>query len=108
MLSPSNSTSPVAALRKPEMQLKSVVFPAPFGPISAVMELRATSSDTPLTATKPPKRTDMCRTERIASSALKRVLLAVAEDALRPPDDENDEGEPDEDQAQIGPLAGRE
>src|SRR5690242_20245842 len=106
MLSPSNTTLPVAAWRKPEMQLKSVVLPAPFGPINAVIEARATSSDTSLTAIKPPKRTDICRAERIAPSALKRVLLAVAEDALRPPDDQHDECQPDENQTQVGPVPG--
>jgi hypothetical protein len=35
---PAYTTPPLSALRKPAMMLKSVVFPAPFGPISAVIE----------------------------------------------------------------------
>ena len=39
------------------MQLKSVVLPAPFGPISPTIWPGATSKDTPSSATMPPKRT---------------------------------------------------
>jgi len=38
------------------MQLKTVVLPAPFGPISAVTWRRLASKDKSLTATMPPKR----------------------------------------------------
>src|ERR1700704_687552 len=39
------------------MQLKSVVLPAPFGPIRPTMRPGATSKETPSRATMPPKRT---------------------------------------------------
>src|SRR6478736_5749950 len=38
------------------MQLKTVVLPAPFGPISAVISPRRTSNETSSTAVRPPKR----------------------------------------------------
>ena len=37
------------------MQLNSVVFPAPFGPISPVTELLGTVTDTSFKAVTPPK-----------------------------------------------------
>src|SRR5690242_13035818 len=39
------------------MTLNKVVLPAPFGPISPVIPVGATSRSTSLRATKPPKRT---------------------------------------------------
>ena len=38
------------------MRLKSVVFPAPFGPITAKISPGETDSDTPSTAVRPRKR----------------------------------------------------
>src|SRR5690242_5357245 len=40
----------------PEIIEKSVVLPAPFGPMSAVMRPSLAVSDAALTASKPPKR----------------------------------------------------
>ena len=42
------------------MQLKNVVFPAPFGPMSAVILLRSRWILTSLTAVMPPKRMVTC------------------------------------------------
>ena len=39
------------------IRLKTVVLPAPFGPISVKTSPRRTSKLTPLTASTPPKRT---------------------------------------------------
>src|SRR5438552_10244409 len=58
------------------MQLKSVVLPAPFGPISPAMRPGATSKDTPSSATMPPKRTDTSRT-------LSSGLAPLGSDAAR-------------------------
>src|ERR1700761_494414 len=47
---------PSSGLRNPEMIANSVVLPAPFGPISAVMRCAVTANEAALTARKPPKR----------------------------------------------------
>ena len=52
---PSRRTSPRSARSKPVTTLKSVDLPAPFGPISAVIEPSATSNVTSLTAAEPPE-----------------------------------------------------
>src|SRR6266571_4390155 len=46
------------------MTLKSVVLPAPFGPISATSSPASTLKDTRSSATTPPKRTLRSRTSR--------------------------------------------
>jgi len=58
------------------MQLNTVVLPAPFGPISAVMAPRLTSNDRSSMATRPPKRMVKCSTRSTVSSAtaISRVL----------------------------------
>jgi hypothetical protein len=40
------------------MQLKSEVFPAPFGPITAVIEPGATENETSVSAFRPPNASD--------------------------------------------------
>lgn len=47
------------------MQLNSVVFPAPLGPMTAQTSPRATARSTPATATKPSKT---LRTRRTSST----------------------------------------
>jgi hypothetical protein len=49
------------------MQLNTVVLPAPFGPISAVILRRSALKDRSLTATMPPKRIDSRSTDRMGS-----------------------------------------
>src|SRR4051812_39589280 len=51
------------------MQLKSVVLPAPLGPISPTMLPGATSKEMPSSATMPPKRTATSRTRSKACAA---------------------------------------
>src|SRR6266498_738300 len=48
-------TLPASGWRWPVMRLKRVVFPAPLGPMMALMDPRGTVKLTPLTAWKPPK-----------------------------------------------------
>src|SRR5574341_1357956 len=53
---PLNEISPSSILPKPVMQLKKVVFPAPFGPMMLTMVCSGISKSNELTATRPPKR----------------------------------------------------
>ena len=55
MSMPLNVTVPTSPRAKPVMQLKRVVFPAPFGPIKEVTEFRFTSKLTSVRALTPPK-----------------------------------------------------
>src|SRR3569832_717148 len=58
------------------MRLKTVVFPAPFGPMSVNTSPRRTSKVTSLTASTPPKRTLMFFAERrMSSMSAKAVRL---------------------------------
>ena len=49
-------TRPVVGGKMPVIPLKSVVFPAPFGPMRAKISPFLTSNVTSSTATSPPKR----------------------------------------------------
>ena len=51
---PSNVHLPVSGLSKPVSRLKSVVLPAPFGPMRAVIALRGISRWSTSTAVRPP------------------------------------------------------
>src|SRR3990172_8325307 len=53
---PSKVIVPSSMRLKPAMQLKKVVFPAPFGPITLTMPPCSISKSRLLTATSPPKR----------------------------------------------------
>jgi hypothetical protein len=53
------------------MQLNTVVLPAPFGPISAVILRRSALKESSLTATMPPKRIDRRSTDRMWSSLIR-------------------------------------
>src|SRR5918999_3261025 len=94
--SPRNRISPRSGRWKPEITLKRVVFPAPFGPISAVIEFGATSRAAPSSAATPPKCFTTPSTSRIGP-LLKDHLLALAEDALRAERHQSDEDEPNDD-----------
>src|SRR5579859_6484983 len=78
---PSNSIAPWSGLMKPVARLNSVVLPAPFGPISAVIDPRSTSKVAPSTALRPPKLLTRSRTAKIGS-ATEHHLLALTENAL--------------------------
>src|SRR3954452_14797059 len=67
--SPWNSIVPALGGTSPEMTLKSVVLPAPFGPRMARRSPYATSKSTSRTASRPPKRRPIPRRRRIGSAA---------------------------------------
>jgi hypothetical protein len=46
---------PLVGLKTPDMRLKVVVFPEPFGPIRALMPPDLTLKETASTAISPPK-----------------------------------------------------
>ena len=52
----------------PFTTLKSVVLPAPFGPITPWIWPRSTASETPSSTTMPPKRLTSASTARIGSA----------------------------------------
>ena len=54
MSSLSKYTFPLVGLYMPAITLKSVVLPAPFGPIRPVIEFFFISKEVPSTALKPP------------------------------------------------------
>src|SRR6478736_5909585 len=68
MSSPWNSIVPVLGAKSPEMTLKSVVFPAPFGPRIARLSPCAISRSTSRTAWSPPNRRPIPRRRRIGSA----------------------------------------
>jgi hypothetical protein len=51
---PSNDTLPSSGVTMPLMMSKAVVFPAPLGPISPVIDPSVTENEQPLTAWMPP------------------------------------------------------
>src|SRR4030042_1023981 len=61
---PAKTTEPRSGRRNPESRLNSVVLPAPFGPMRALMAPCGTSKDTLSTALRPPNRLLMLRIER--------------------------------------------
>src|SRR5499426_518724 len=63
---PLSSTCPESARRWPVIRLKSVVLPAPFGPMIALIEPRGTAKLTPSTARKPSKLFASARTSSTA------------------------------------------
>src|SRR5256885_4342390 len=63
---PSKSTRPPWGRYRRVMTLKSVVLPAPFGPIRPPIWLCSTVSETSSNATIPPNRRATCSTERSA------------------------------------------
>src|SRR5437899_1625799 len=64
--SPRNATRPASAASWPVRMLKNVVFPAPFGPMSARISPRGSSKETPSTACTPP---NVLRTPSTLSTA---------------------------------------
>src|SRR5512132_2425299 len=58
---------PLDVARSPESRLMSVVLPAPFGPTTACSFPRPSSTATPFTAARPPKRRVSPVVRRIAS-----------------------------------------
>src|SRR5262245_26368662 len=61
MTSPLRLTSPLVGLSCPVSRLNSVVLPAPLGPMMLTISPRPSSTETSLTAVRPPKRfTTLC------------------------------------------------
>src|SRR3954466_10365648 len=88
---PSNSIVPEDGGKSPEITLKSVVLPAPFGPSIARRSPYATSRSTSRTAWRPPNRRPIPRRRRIGSAcsgAAASVTRALGGDlrVLRMPD----------------------
>src|SRR5438094_2731793 len=82
---PSSSTDPVEAGMSPAITLKSVVFPAPFGPRIARRSPDTTSRSTSLTACRPPKGRPTPRKRRVGSacSAGAASVNELLDDLLR-------------------------
>src|SRR4051812_49447445 len=108
---------------KPAMIENSVVLPAPFGPISAVMHPACARNDARSRASRPPKRFDTCSTRNTGSTmaaAQRRrcrppegpeAAPQVAEnatDAARRKRDDQDEDAAIDDEIEAGCLAGHE
>src|SRR5882762_10342223 len=104
---PSSSIAPRSGLMNPVARLNTVVLPAPFGPMSAVIEPRATSNVAPSTARSPPKDLTRSRTAKMVS-ATEHHLLALAENALRPERHDEDQNQADDEKAQGGHFVSRE
>src|SRR5947207_14068554 len=85
-------TLPASALRCPVMRLKSVVLPAPLGPMMALIEPRGTLKLTRVTAWKPPKLLLRSRTSSNLSppSETARRRLQCARDAAGEDEEQHD------------------
>src|SRR5438128_4907907 len=83
---PKSSILPDVGGMSPEMTLKSVVLPAPFGPRIARRSPGATSRSTSRTAWRPPKRRPTRRKRRVGSTcsaagaSVKRLLDELLRD----------------------------
>src|SRR4051812_9648622 len=123
---PSSCQVPSSGLSKPVRRLNSVVLPAPFGPISAVIAPRCTSMWSTSTATRPPNVRFTPSTTRIgsglatpgsgatpsvhevvrASEVTDRHLSPVADDPLWSVDHEEHDRYAHDDEAQRAHLVG--
>src|SRR5215470_10024352 len=63
----SKRMAPALGARSPDSMLMSVVLPAPLGPITACTSPRRSSSETSLTAARPPNCLESSVTRRIGS-----------------------------------------
>src|SRR2546427_8415369 len=84
MAAPSKAMRPTVGRRKPVMQLNTVVFPAPLGPMMLRISPGRTANDTSDTATNPPKRIVSCSTPRRAPVA---TVEAPGAAVMTPPSD---------------------
>src|SRR5229473_975865 len=114
---------PSLGCAKPAMIENSVVLPAPFGPISAVMRPACARNDARSSASKPPKRFDTCSTRNSGSTMAaaqrwRRHRLEGQEtvpqveknssDAARRERDDQDEDAPVDDEIEARRIAGHE
>src|SRR6059058_3168364 len=93
---PSNTISPESSRKIPVMSLKTVVLPAPFGPIRLTTSPSPTTRSRLFTTWSPPKAFE---TSRSWSSATSDDLHARgAKDSRRPHVHDHDEQRPEHDQ----------
>src|SRR6056300_109265 len=129
---PEKDHVPVSGLSKPVSRLKRVVFPAPLGPIRAVMAPRGISTCSTSTATRPPNLRETWSATRIGSTFFtpgvasptckpvdfcgaflsgllpdKGQLPLVANDSLRPDDNDHHKEDSYQNKAQCPCLSGR-
>src|SRR5665811_931526 len=117
---PSNTAVPVSGWSKPVRRLKNVVFPAPLGPMRAVITPRWTSRWSTSTAINPPNARLIFSTTRIGaglgtpgsqaipsntSAGIECHLLTRTEDALRSEDHEQCEGQTHDPEPDLVDLA---
>src|SRR5215475_10795608 len=103
---PAKRMVPRSGLRKPEARLKTVVLPAPFGPITAVIEPSATAKEAPSTAATPPKALPTLSSSSSTALLVEQQLAAAAEQALGPQRHEQHQQQSDQEQAQEGARPG--
>src|SRR5215207_9370502 len=89
------------------MTLKNVVFPAPFGPMRAVIDPSRMSIVAPLTARMPPKRLTTPSALKMGASLTEHHLLALAEYPLWPEGHEQDQDQADHHESQGRDLVRR-
>src|SRR5262245_20416289 len=108
---------PAVGGRNPETTANSVVLPAPFGPIRAVMRPASAVNEALSTASSPPKRFDTLSTRRSSAMAAPRchvvhaaeqVADAVREtcDAARRERDDEHQHAAVNDEVEAGRVAG--
>src|SRR6185295_7713092 len=93
MCCPANSMRPLSGDANPVIMSNSVLLPAPFGPISEVIEPRLTLNDARSSAWTPLKRLEILLTTR-CESLVKRQLLLFAEQTLRAKSHDPDDQRP--------------
>src|SRR5687767_1981225 len=115
MCVPSNSISPSVGQYTPVSTLKTVVFPAPFGPINPYNDWRGTVMFSAFTAVSPPNRIVTLRTLKMGSRLFKHGPpfrrteprpreLAAAEQTLRPENHQQNQQQRVNDHAQPRKL----
>src|SRR5512136_1627756 len=99
MRSPSSTMAPEWGGMSPEMRLRSVVLPAPFGPMRPCTSPTPTSSEAPSTAARPPKvRRTPCRLSSMG-------LPARPQPGAHPPGQGGDAlGQEEDDEEQHGAV----
>src|SRR4051812_7787164 len=75
--SPRKRTHPRVGLTVPEITLKSVVLPAPFGPTKPRISVSVTESETSSSARRPPKLTPMASSSSTGGAQAQGVAHAT-------------------------------
>src|SRR5437667_552336 len=104
-----NRISPSSGARNPESRLKTVVFPAPLGPMRPTISPSATVRSSPSTARRPPKRLESPRTSsRLSARSSTIARGAPGSGALGQEEHHGDEERAVHDQMAARPAGGRE